>query len=151
MANCASKVAAKVTGRLGVPVEPLEHVDVADDVRRGMAARGRVLQQGGRVEGVVVVAVGVDHVAHGQVGDAAQFLDDPWAVGEEPGVHDGDTLRPHDQGRVAETGQEEDPRGDPTCLLGCPRLAECLGPCGLDGIGGAAHGIACLYSLTTEL
>jgi len=123
---------------------------VADDVRGIVATSRSVLQQGGGAEGVVVVAVGVDDEAHREVGDPAQLRHDPGAVGEEPGVHYGDALRPHDQGGVAEAGQEVDAGGDLACLPGCPRLAERLWPCGLDGIWGTAHGMACLYSWVTE-
>jgi hypothetical protein len=63
----------QVAGRLLVAGEALRDVHVADDARRRVAARLRVLQDRRRAERVVVMAVGVDDVAHGRVGELAHF------------------------------------------------------------------------------
>ena len=98
--------------RLGVALEPFGHVDVADDVRSVVAPRGGVLENGRGTERMVVVAVGVDHVADGQVGQVPQLLDHPGAVGEQTGVDHGDRIGTEEKGRVAEAGQEVHAGGD---------------------------------------
>ena len=96
----------EVTGGLGVALEALGHVHVADDVGRVVPARLGVVEQRRRAEGVVVVAVRVDHVPDGQVGDRPQLAHHPRPAGEEPGVDDRHAVGAEDVRRVAEAGEE---------------------------------------------
>ena len=143
---CGQRIAAEmVTQTPDIPrlVDRLEaagHVDVPDDVRSLVAAGGGVLEERRGAEGVVVVSVGVDDVADRQIGEAAELLHHPGAVGEQAGVDDGDGVGPQDQRGVPEPGEEVDARTDLGRLMRRARLAQGLGSCGLDGVRGRAHG-----------
>ena len=81
--------ASQVAGGLGVALEPLGHIDMTHDVGGIVAPGGGIFHDGRGAERMVVVAVGIDHVAHGQVGQVAEFADHAGAVGEQPGIDDG--------------------------------------------------------------
>ena len=128
MANWESKVPARWPEVLAYRSNRLATLTCPTMSGRLVPSCGSVLKKRRGTEGMVVVPVGVDHITDGKIGEGPQLVNHTRAIGEQPGVDDGNPLGTDDDGGVPEASQKVHPGGDLTALIGCSDLPRASGP-----------------------